>query len=129
MAATEGDIVLEVDQLTVAYYRAPVVRDLTLTVRSGEVVALLGANGAGKTTTLRAVSGLLKPGAGGRLEQPGDRPQRRGLARAVGAEQRDNLAGAYGQRQVAHDRRLVVGDAQRVKFEYRVGPRHCANPP
>ena len=64
MAATGGDIVLELDQLTVAYYRAPVVRDLTLTVGRGEVVALLGANGAGKTTTLRAISGLLKPASG-----------------------------------------------------------------
>jgi branched-chain amino acid transport system ATP-binding protein len=64
MAATENDIVLELDQLTVAYYRAPVVRDLTLTVGRGEVVALLGANGAGKTTTLRAISGLLKPVSG-----------------------------------------------------------------
>jgi branched-chain amino acid transport system ATP-binding protein len=48
----------------VAYDRAQVLRDLTLTVRSGEVVALLGANGAGKTTTLRAISGLLKHGPG-----------------------------------------------------------------
>ena len=39
-------------------------RDLTLTVGPGEVVALLGANGAGKTTTLRAISGLLKPASG-----------------------------------------------------------------
>ena len=64
MAATGSDIVLELHQLTVAYYRAPVVRDLTLTVGRGEVVALLGANGAGKTTTLRAISGLLKPASG-----------------------------------------------------------------
>jgi len=64
MAATGSDIVLELDQLTVAYFRAPVVRDLTLTVGRGEVVALLGANGAGKTTTLRAISGLLKPASG-----------------------------------------------------------------
>ena len=62
MAGT--DAVLELDGLRVAYDRAPVVRDLTLTVGSGEVVALLGANGAGKTTTLRAISGLLKPAAG-----------------------------------------------------------------
>ena len=62
MAGT--DAVLELDGLSVAYDRAPVVRDLTLTVGSGEVVALLGANGAGKTTTLRAISGLLKPAAG-----------------------------------------------------------------
>src|SRR6266568_5004423 len=62
--ATGGDTVLELDRLSVAYYRAPVVRDLTLTVGRGEVVALLGANGAGKTTTLRAISGLLKPAGG-----------------------------------------------------------------
>jgi branched-chain amino acid transport system ATP-binding protein len=62
MAGT--DAVLELDGLSVAYDRARVVRDLTLTVGHGEVVALLGANGAGKTTTLRAISGLLKPAAG-----------------------------------------------------------------
>src|SRR6266516_6074882 len=62
--ATGSDTVLELDGLSVAYDRAPVVRDLTLTVGHGEVVALLGANGAGKTTTLRAISGLLKPAAG-----------------------------------------------------------------
>jgi branched-chain amino acid transport system ATP-binding protein len=64
MAAARSDTVLELDRLSVAYDRAPVVRDLTLTVGHGEVVALLGANGAGKTTTLRAISGLLKPFSG-----------------------------------------------------------------
>jgi branched-chain amino acid transport system ATP-binding protein len=64
MAAAGSDTVLELDRLSVAYDRAPVVRDLTLTVGHGEVVALLGANGAGKTTTLRAISGLLKPVSG-----------------------------------------------------------------
>ena len=57
-------VTLELDGLSAGYDRAPVVRDLTLTVSSGEVVALLGANGAGKTTTLRAISGLLRPMAG-----------------------------------------------------------------
>ena len=42
--------VLELDRLSVGYDRAPVVRDLTLTVGPGEVVALLGANSAGKTS-------------------------------------------------------------------------------
>jgi len=55
---------LEIDGLTAGYDRAAVVRDLSLTVAPGEVVALLGANGAGKTTTLRAISGLIKPMAG-----------------------------------------------------------------
>jgi branched-chain amino acid transport system ATP-binding protein len=59
-----GGLRLEVDHLSAGYDRAVVVRDLTLAVSSGEVVALLGANGAGKTTTLRAISGLIKPMAG-----------------------------------------------------------------
>jgi len=56
---------LELVGLSAGYDGAPVVRNLTLTVGAGEVVALLGANGAGKTTTLRAISGLIKPKAGG----------------------------------------------------------------
>jgi branched-chain amino acid transport system ATP-binding protein len=59
-----GGATLEVERLSAGYDRAAVVRDLSLTVDPGEVVALLGANGAGKTTTLRAISGLLKPMAG-----------------------------------------------------------------
>jgi len=55
---------LELDAVSIAYDRAPVVRDLTLSVAAGEVVALLGANGAGKTTTLRGISGLLKVTSG-----------------------------------------------------------------
>ena len=117
MAATEGDIVLELDQLTVAYYRAPVVRDLTLTVGRGEVVALLGANGAGKTTTLRAISGLLKP-AGGAVRLDG----------AVGTEKRDDLAATDGQRQVAHDRCPVIGHGQLVEFEDDIAPSGCHLP-
>jgi branched-chain amino acid transport system ATP-binding protein len=59
-----ADAVLALETLTAGYDEAPVIRDVDLTVRAGEVVALLGANGAGKTTTLRVVSGLVKPMAG-----------------------------------------------------------------
>jgi len=45
--------------LTVGYGAAPVVRGVDLTLRAGEIVALIGANGAGKSTVLKAVSGLL----------------------------------------------------------------------
>jgi branched-chain amino acid transport system ATP-binding protein len=55
---------LELAGVTLGYTSAPVVRDLDLTVRGGEVVTLLGPNGAGKTTTLRAVSRLLEPMGG-----------------------------------------------------------------
>ena len=52
--------VLELSDLSAGYDNVPVVRGLSISVRAGEVVALLGANGAGKTTTLRAISGLVK---------------------------------------------------------------------
>ncbi|MEO6989821.1 MAG: ATP-binding cassette domain-containing protein, partial [Aquihabitans sp.] len=50
---------LALQGVTAGYEGIPVIRDVDLTVASGEVVALLGANGAGKTTTLLTVSGLL----------------------------------------------------------------------
>ena len=56
--------VLQIEGLTAGYDQAAVIRDVDITVDSGEVVALLGANGAGKTTTLRVISGIVKPSAG-----------------------------------------------------------------
>ncbi|MCW2606567.1 MAG: transporter related protein [Frankiales bacterium] len=55
---------LEVQGLRVTYGGVVAVRDVSLSVRPGEVLAVLGANGAGKTSTLRAVSGLVRPGDG-----------------------------------------------------------------
>ena len=55
---------LEVDSVTLGYRGAPVVENVSLTVRAGEVVCLLGPNGAGKTTTLSAISGLIVPRSG-----------------------------------------------------------------
>jgi branched-chain amino acid transport system ATP-binding protein len=52
---------VEIDGLSAGYAGAPAIRDLSLSVAPGEVVALLGPNGAGKTTTLRAISGIVQP--------------------------------------------------------------------
>jgi branched-chain amino acid transport system ATP-binding protein len=56
--------VLSATNLTAGYGGAPVVFDVSLEVRPGEVVALLGANGAGKSTTLLTLAGELKPMSG-----------------------------------------------------------------
>jgi branched-chain amino acid transport system ATP-binding protein len=64
VTGVNGTPVLEIEGLDAGYERTAVVRDLTLSVASGEVVALLGPNGAGKTTTLLTVAGLLAPISG-----------------------------------------------------------------
>ncbi len=55
---------LQVDHLRVAYGHVEAVRDICLEVRTGEMVALVGANGAGKSTTLMTLSGLVRPRSG-----------------------------------------------------------------
>ena len=50
---------LEVRDITIGYGVCEVLRDISLTLKSGEIVALLGANGAGKTTLIRALNGTL----------------------------------------------------------------------
>ncbi len=55
---------ITVSELVAGYDSAPVVRDLSLEVREGEIVGLFGANGAGKTTTLMTIAGLLPRIAG-----------------------------------------------------------------
>jgi branched-chain amino acid transport system ATP-binding protein len=55
---------LTLDGVNVFYGGIHALRDVSLTVRAGEVVTLIGANGAGKSTTLRAICGLLTPTSG-----------------------------------------------------------------
>lgn len=58
------NIVLELQNVHASYGLGEVLRGLSLSVKKGEVVALIGANGAGKTTTLRAICGALRVSGG-----------------------------------------------------------------
>jgi branched-chain amino acid transport system ATP-binding protein len=55
---------LEIEDLSVAYGQRRALDGVSLSVREGEIVTLLGANGSGKSTTLRAISGLVRPRRG-----------------------------------------------------------------
>lgn len=52
---------LEIRDLRSGYGRVPVLHDVNVTVRAGEIVLILGANGAGKSTLLRTAAGFIKP--------------------------------------------------------------------
>jgi len=77
---------LEVEGITTTYDGIVAVRDASLSVREGQVVAFIGSNGAGKTTLLNTISGILRPRAGRILFEGADiidvaphRISRRGL--------------------------------------------------
>jgi branched-chain amino acid transport system ATP-binding protein len=57
-------MLLEIKDLRVSYGKIEAIKGISLDVKQGEIVTLVGANGAGKTTLLKTISGLLKPSAG-----------------------------------------------------------------
>jgi ABC-2 type transport system ATP-binding protein len=59
-----ADSILQLDRLNVQYGSKRAVRDVTLTVKRGDVYALLGRNGAGKSSLIRCLLGLQKPSSG-----------------------------------------------------------------
>jgi branched-chain amino acid transport system ATP-binding protein len=55
---------IELRNISVHYDKVQALDDVSLNLRKGEIIALIGANGAGKTSTLRAITGLTRPSAG-----------------------------------------------------------------
>ena len=60
----EAAIVLQLHKVHASYGHIHALKDVSILVRKGEIVTLLGANGAGKTTTLRTICGVVKPKQG-----------------------------------------------------------------
>lgn len=56
-----SDAMLSVSQIHCAYDSVPVIHGISLEVKEGEIVAIVGANGAGKSTTMRTIAGLMHP--------------------------------------------------------------------
>ncbi len=83
---------LEVRDISVSYDQREVLRDVSLTLRDGEIIALLGANGAGKTTLIRTLNGTL-PVSKGEIDIDG-RPlagiSRREIARNITVVAQEN---------------------------------------
>lgn len=115
---------LQVDGISSYYGEARALRDVSLDVEEGEVVAVIGSNGAGKTTMLRTVSGLIRPRSGRILfkgddieTQPAHRLIGLGIAHVPEGRRlfpqmtiRENLLmGAYGTA-AWKERRSLIGD-------------------
>lgn len=64
---SDASVLLKVKNLKVAYGGIQAVKGISLEVREGELVSLIGSNGAGKTTTMKAITGTL-PLAGGEID-------------------------------------------------------------
>jgi len=105
---------LKVGNIDVVYMRViQVLRGVSLEVRDGRIVALLGANGAGKTTTLRAISGMLKTEEGevteGSIEFDGVRIDKYGPETVAGMGISQAMEGRRVLEHLTVEENLMVG--------------------
>jgi branched-chain amino acid transport system ATP-binding protein len=122
---------LRLESVSAGYGRVGVLAGVSMEVRAGDFVCLVGANGAGKTTTLKTISGLLRPSAGRIVFEgqdiAGRKPQdilRLGIAHCPEGRRvfphltvQENLAmGAYVRRDTA----AVATDLERVLAHFPV---------
>jgi branched-chain amino acid transport system ATP-binding protein len=104
-AGTGDAPLLELEDVQAYYGLAHVLQGITLTVRAGELVALLGRNGAGKTTTVKSIMGLVSV-RGGRIRCDGE---------DVVGHPTESIA-QFGIGYVPEDRRMFPGLTVRENF-------------
>jgi len=63
-SATEEKTLVKVDQVSFSYGYTPILIDISMSIRQGDFLAILGPNGSGKTTLLKLILGLVKPSQG-----------------------------------------------------------------
>lgn len=114
-----GASILEVEGLRKCYGKRPVVENVALRVRSGEIVGLLGPNGAGKTTTFYMVAGLVPPDAG-RVELGGKNVTRAAI------HKRARLGLGYLPQEESIFRKLTVEQNLLAVLEAQKGLRKAA---
>ncbi|MGH2689565.1 MAG: ABC transporter ATP-binding protein, partial [Actinomycetota bacterium] len=122
---------LTVEGLEVRYGEVVAVRDVSIGVGAGKIVAVVGANGAGKTTMLKTISGLLRPAAGrirfGDMDIGGWSPHRvtrlgivhvpEGRLLVEEMTVRENLlTGAYART----DRKAILDDLGRIQHRFPI---------
>jgi len=120
LTVADGESGLTVSHLGKSYGRRPVLRDISLTLHRGEVVALLGPNGAGKTTCFYSVAGLVTPDSGSVIIDGVD-------ATLLPMYRRAKLGIGYLPQEASIFRGLSVEDNIRAVLELSIKDRELRN--
>ncbi|MCA3445798.1 MAG: LPS export ABC transporter ATP-binding protein [Rhodobacter sp.] len=117
LTLTQETAGLRVRNLRKSYRRRPVIRDISLDLSRGEIVALLGPNGSGKTTCFYAIAGLVRPEGGSVILDGRD-------VTALPMYRRARLGIGYLPQEVSIFRGLTVEENIRAVLEIIVPDRH-----
>lgn len=117
LTVAQGSAGLKVSHLRKSYRRRPVIRDVSLELNRGEVVALLGPNGSGKTTCFYNIAGLITPDSGEILIDGQD-------VTGLPMYRRAKLGIGYLPQEVSIFRGLSVEDNILAVLEITVGDAH-----
>ena len=117
LTVTEGDAGLHIRNLRKSYKRRPVIRDVSIDLNRGEVVALLGPNGSGKTTCFYSIAGLVTPEGGQVIIDGRD-------VTALPMYRRARLGIGYLPQEVSIFRGLSVEDNINAVLEIMIPERH-----